>query len=381
LLNLLGNAIKFTEQGKVLLQVSAQTVAQPASTSPAPRSAELMSKPAPSASPAPPAPSPPSYKITFKVQDTGPGIAPEELNHLFDPFYQSAQNPNTQQGNGLGLAISQRFIQLMGGDITVQSCPSQGATFVFDIFAKPTLAVAVPQRLPSQHVTGLAPNQPDFRILVVEDADDSRRLLVELLSSVGFSIQAAANGQAAVDLWQTWQPHLIWMDMRMPVMDGYEATRQIRAAHPLPTTVRLSAHVEAHYPLPIIIALTASAFEEERTAVLASGCNDFVRKPFQEQTIFAAMAHHLGVQYTYAGELSDAPAKREETGLRAEDLAKMPQPWICRLHRAAVQVDGEHIKQLIQQMPQQHGAVAAKLSILTENFDFDTIIALAEEIL
>ncbi|MEO1401304.1 MAG: ATP-binding protein [Cyanobacteria bacterium J06635_1] len=359
LLNLLGNAIKFTEQGKVLLQISAQTVAQSA-------------PPAPSASPAPPAPSPPSYKITFKVQDTGPGIAPEELDHLFDPFYQSAQNPNTQQGTGLGLAISQRFIQLMGGDITVQNRPPHGATFVFDILAKPTLAVALPQTVPSQRVTGLAPNQPDFRILVVEDADDSRRLLVELLSSVGFSIREAANGQAAVDLWQTWQPHLIWMDMRMPVMDGYEATRQIRAAHPPPTT---------HHPSPIIIALTASAFEEERTAVLASGCNDFVRKPFQEQTIFAAMAHHLGVQYTYAGELSDASAKREETGLRAEDLAKMPQPWICRLHRAAVQVDAEHIKQLIQQMPPQHAVISTQLLTLTENFEFDTIITLTEEIL
>ncbi|MEO0455362.1 MAG: ATP-binding protein [Cyanobacteria bacterium P01_A01_bin.114] len=206
LLNLLGNAIKFTQQGRVLLQISAQITASP--------SADLSTLRC--------------YKITFEVQDTGPGIASEELDHLFDPFYQSAKNQNTHQGTGLGLAISQRFIQLMGGAITVQNNSDQGVTFAFDMLAKATPAVAIPPALPSQQVTGLAPGQPDYRILVVEDVDDSRRLLVELLSAVGFSIREAVNGQAAIHLWQTWQPHLIWMDMRMPVMNGYEATQRIR---------------------------------------------------------------------------------------------------------------------------------------------------------
>ncbi|NEP18010.1 MAG: response regulator [Leptolyngbya sp. SIO4C1] len=340
LLNLLGNALKFTEQGKVQMTVAAQRE---------PSEAEAA-----------------TYTLSFTVQDTGPGIAQAEIHKLFDPFYQASRTRRSHQGTGLGLAITQRFIQLMGGDIQVQSQPQQGSVFSFTLLARAAPPMAE-SAVVDQPVIGLAPGQPTYRILIVDDAAESQRLLTELLRPVGFEVQAVGDGGAAVERWQSWQPHLIWMDMRMPGMDGYEATRQIRAA-------AQAAPAQAP-PLPIIIALTASAFEEDRAAVLACGCNDFVRKPFRAETLFEKMAQHLGVQYRYAAPTAAAPAP---TALQTKDLAVMPYPWLCRLHRAALQVDAERIFQLIEQIPERHQSLAQQIAALTHSFDFDTLVELTQ---
>jgi len=138
---------------------------------------------------------------------------------------------------------------------------------------------------PHQLAIGLEPGQPTYRILVVEDKWANRQLLVRLLAPLGFEVQEATNGQEAIALWQDWHPHLIWMDMRMPVMDGYEATREIKA--------------RSGDRSPVILALTANAFEEERLVALAIGCDDFIRKPCQEEVILEKMAEYLGVRYIY----------------------------------------------------------------------------------
>ncbi|HEY9611212.1 GAF domain-containing protein [Allocoleopsis sp.] len=223
--------------------------------------------------------------LLFEVEDTGPGIAPEDLDRLFEAFGQTETGRKSQEGTGLGLPISRRFVHLMGGDITVESKPEVGSSFRFYIQTCLAEASEVQTLKPHQLAIGLEPSQPTYRILVVEDKWANRQLMVRLLAPLGFEVREATNGQEAIALWQDWHPHLIWMDMRMPVMDGYEATREIKA--------------RSGDRSPVILALTANAFEEERLVALAIGCDDFIRKPCQEEVILEKMAEYLGVRYIY----------------------------------------------------------------------------------
>jgi light-regulated signal transduction histidine kinase (bacteriophytochrome)/CheY-like chemotaxis protein len=263
LINLLGNAIKFTEQGQIWLRVFSPMKEQGTG-------GNLKVK----------------EQIYFEVEDTGPGIAPDDLEYLFDAFSQTESGRNSQEGTGLGLSIARRFVRLMGGEIAVESTLGEGSTFKFDILISPVTASDVPASKPSRRAIALEPGQPTVRILVVEDKPANRQLLVKMLAPLGFAVREATNGQEAIAICQEWLPHLIWMDMRMPVMDGYAATREIKS--------RWGARS------PIIIALTANAFEEERQEALAIGCDDFIRKPCQEEIVFAKIAEYLGVKYTYA---------------------------------------------------------------------------------
>jgi signal transduction histidine kinase len=274
LINLLSNAVKFTQAGRVTLRVRTQ--------GPGDRGRDDGVAP-------PRAPNPDLRTLVFEVEDTGPGIAPDELPTLFQAFGQTRTGQQAQEGTGLGLAISRRFVQLMGGDITVQSEVGCGSVFTFDITvpaAEPAEA-ARPDEDGHLKVLRLAPDQPAYRVLVVDDMVDNRHLLVRLLERVGFTVREASNGQQAVEVWEQWFPHLIWMDIRMPVMDGYEATRCIKS--------RAAAAGKS----TAIVALSASAFEEEQSRILAAGCDGFVGKPFRDTDIFEHMARFLGVRYLY----------------------------------------------------------------------------------
>jgi CheY-like chemotaxis protein len=272
LINLLGNAIKFTHEGSIILRVSHiehQTVDE---TSPALRIVQELDDD--------------RLLLLFEVADTGPGISPEDQSQLFLPFFQTAAVRNLSMGTGLGLAISHQYAALMGGDLTVESEVNVGSTFrlwlpVIDNNASDRKQIYDAM----QHIASLAPGQPDYRVLVAEDSPDSRLLLVRLLESVGFTVRSVQNGKECINEWETWHPHLIWMDMRMSEMDGYEAARYIKSSD------------NGHHT--IIIAVTASAFEDERTQILAAGCDDFVPKPFRDTDIFGYMAKYLGVTYTY----------------------------------------------------------------------------------
>ena len=359
LINLLGNAIKFTQTGAVTLNVwvnpsAGQTVPPP------PFWPDMIAKDdvQPNVYTQP--------RLHFEVKDTGCGIAPNQLAQLFDAFYQTEAGRQSQTGTGLGLAISKTYAELLGGTLTVQSALEQGSTFQFDIPV--TQVENIDTQEPQSHlsVVRLAPNQPSYRILVTEDKWASRTLLVKLLESIGFEVREAKNGQEAVQMWQDWQPHLIWMDMRMPIMDGYEATQRIRA------------HVRGQ--ATAIIALTASALEQEKRIILSVGCDDFVRKPFRDSVIFDTLQKHLGVQYIYDNQASatDHQSPSNPQQLTPKRLSQTPSEWLAQLCEAASMADADWVTQLINELPAADADLANSLANLVKGFQCDRIQTLAE---
>ncbi|WP_228061081.1 MULTISPECIES: response regulator [unclassified Coleofasciculus] len=375
LINLLGNAIKFTEFGTVTLRVSVAgditdelltkgSLAKENDKLSTPRTVKILQ---------------------FEVEDTGLGIAPEELDSLFTAFMQTETGRNAAEGTGLGLSITQKFVQLMGGTIGVSSVLGEGTTFQFNINITEANAPDIATK-PRRRVIGLESNQTPYRLLIVDDTQENLLLLLKLLEPIGFEVREAENGAECVAVWERWQPHLIFMDTRMPVMDGLEATRQIRTRE---RDLPLSTNPPAAQPLKtIIIALTASAFEERRVEILAAGSDDFVRKPFAEDIIFEKIAEYLGVRYVYeALPPSSITSRRINVIAKTFDevfqseLAAMPSGWIAKLHQAANQLDEESIYQLIQQLPDSKATLAETLMELLKEFRLDVIIQLTEPII
>ena len=328
----MGNAIKFTNQGEVILRVNST------------ENKETQ-----------------NYTLNFSVSDTGMGISETELNKLFEAFSQTESGKESQEGTGLGLVISRQFVQLMGGDITVESELGKGTTFKFSIEVKLGQEPAIDSHISQHKILGLAPDQPIYKILAVDDKSVNRQLLVKLLTPFGFEVKEASNGQEAIAIWDEWEPHLIFMDMRMPVMDGYEATKYIKS------TTKGNATA--------IIALTASVLEEEKAIVLSAGCDDFLRKPFKEQIIFDALNKHLGVQFVYE-DLEASVDHCPETNSTSLNLAIMGEEWRSRLYVAAVEADGNYIMELLQKIPPTESHTAKFLENLARQFDFDEIIEL-----
>ncbi|GAP94218.1 hybrid sensor histidine kinase/response regulator [Leptolyngbya sp. NIES-2104] len=337
LLNLIGNAIKFTQSGGVILRVSTANDAD--------------------------------LRLIFSVEDTGPGISPSDRDRLFKPFVQTEAGLKSQQGTGLGLPISQKFVQMMGGELTVKSEFGKGSVFTFDIQTRAVKPETVPMQLPPREVIGLEPGQRTYRILVAEDKAENRQFLLELLTPIGFDVRSTNDGQAAIDLLKSWMPDLIWMDMRMPVLNGYEATRQIKAAY---------------HPAPIVIALTGSAFEEDRVTALSAGCDDFVRKPVRADVIFDKMAEYLGVRYCYAAKPSNqaemvlSSVEKRTADLNVSELSEMSIDWITELHEAATRVNAKQVLDLIQQIPDSYASLSETLCNLVNNYCFEEIVRVTQ---
>jgi signal transduction histidine kinase/CheY-like chemotaxis protein len=255
LINLLGNAVKYTQEGGITMAAAIHGESR----------AEM--------------------RLVVEVRDTGEGIAEEELGKIFRYFEQTASGRRSGSGAGLGLAISREFARMLGGDITVESREGEGSVFRVEIGIREMSEADLGRKRSKGRVVGLEPGQDIPRILVAEDDEDGRNLLVRLLEKTSFEVRGASDGREAVELFEEFHPHFIWMDIRMPVMDGLEATRRIKETAAGKGTV--------------IAALTAHALEKERATILAAGCDDFVRKPFREEDIFDAMARYLGLTYIY----------------------------------------------------------------------------------
>jgi adenylate cyclase len=300
LVNLVSNAIKCTQVGRIELSLVSV---------PAPRSDQALDQALDQTD---------RLWLRFAVSDTGIGIAAADCERIFSPFIQANIQGKPPQGTGLGLSISQRFVRLMGGQIAVESKVGLGSTFQFVIGVRPQVQpIDDPQY---RSVIGLRPAQRRWLVLVVDDAPVNRKLLVMMLESIGFRVIQAENGRDAIDRWRQDQPDLVLMDMQMPIIDGYEATRQIRrigaplaqaigpglgdssSASPIrnESAINGAAISGAAIQAPVIIAVTASAFEEERQAALLAGCDDFISKPFKKDAICAVIARHLPVEFEYA---------------------------------------------------------------------------------
>lgn len=399
LINLLGNAIKFTENGTVVLRVSAGLDSEKRDIE------KFTNNLCTSFSEQSVFP----HILHFEVEDTGPGIAPAEMADLFDAFVQTETGQKFAEGTGLGLAITRKFVQLMGGEIKISSVLGEGTIFKFDIKIDEPDSIELITK-PLRRVTGLEPNQEVYRLLVVDDTNENRLLLVKLLEPIGFEVREAENGVEGLALWESWQPHLIWMDTRMPVMDGLEATRQIRARErqrnrSRGTETRRSSNGEREQvfasnqclsvsllsnspPTTRIIALTASTFEEKRGEILAVGSDDFIRKPFTEEVIFEKLAEYLGVRYIYEDLASSTqtPRKGDRNGENSDsfflsELAKMPRLWVKELYQAANVVNEELVLDLIQQIYQENTALAKALTDLFNDFRLDVIVHVTQHVL
>ena len=355
LINLLGNAIKFTEKGRVTLRANFI-----GGRDKAPENNE---------------PSP--FRLEFEVEDTGIGFAQEEMEKIFEPFVQLKPSRKPSGGVGLGLAICHKFAGLLGGAITVRSQVGRGTTFNLAIGVQPAEASDMPARQPSREVMGLASGQPDYRLLVVDDHLESRLLLRQLLEPVGFRVLEASSGQEAIDLYHKDPPHLIWMDIRMSEMDGYEAARRIRETE---GARRNEGGQRVHSP---IIAFTAGVMEKE-SSPLAGVFDDWVYKPFREEEIFAKLEKHLGVRFVYrpaalSAVQEDAPEDRD--ALTSADLSKLPADWLKEFLQTLKKGRSKQLFGLIDQISREHADLARALGELVRIHQFDRLIQITQEAL
>ncbi|NJL46999.1 MAG: PAS domain S-box protein [Leptolyngbyaceae cyanobacterium SM2_5_2] len=345
LINLVGNAIKFTANGQVALRVVPALCGLPAADAEA------------------------RLALTFTIDDTGIGIESSDIEGLFQPFTQVKQANGLQEGTGLGLPISRQFVRLLGGELIVDSQPGFGSTFRFTVPVKVVDWVTEPAATAAtEQVVGLAPGQPSYRVLVADDNEIHRQLLVRLMHSIGLEVREANQGQAAIMLWQSWQPHLIWMDMQMPELDGYTATQRIR-------------ELEAGQKHTKIIALTANAFEENRVQALSHGCDDFVRKPFQIAQLLEKMADHLGLKYRYEETPSTAAPSLPsiETSVALAELQALPEPVFEQLYQATLRLDSQQLTDLVAQLAAEHPVLTQWLRQKLDDFAIDQIHTLLQQ--
>jgi PAS domain S-box-containing protein len=331
--NLLGNAVKFTETGGITLRV--RTSSEEAA----------------------------GLHLVAEVEDTGPGISAKDIAGLFQRFEQTESGQKTRAGTGLGLAISRGFARLMGGDITVSSREGKGSIFHVEISLGAGGAADVAKKAAdSRHVVGIEPGEPKYRVLIVDDNQENRDLLAQTLGPIGFELHQARDGAEAIREFQAWQPDLILMDLRMPVMDGREATRRIKATPEGKETK--------------IIILTASSFEDGRKDMTAISANGFVRKPFREPELFENIARCLSVKYVYSEEAAGSwPRQPAATGIpSAEELSRLPQILAQDLRIAA---SGANLKSLLTLIGQAeiHDAPAAQgLRELAMRYEYEAIL-------
>ena len=334
LINLLGNAVKFTEKGGITARFSFRK-------------------------------EPDHMILTVSIEDTGVGIASEEQDRLFKYFEQTTSGRMMKSGTGLGLAISRDYLLLMGGDITVQSEPDKGSTFTCTIVLQGVPDADEVSLRQTPRIIHLADKQIIPRVLVVEDNNENRTFLTTLLKQVGFDVRAVINGREALTAFEEWKPDFIWMDIRMPEMDGLEATKRIRATGEGEKTV--------------IAALTASAFEEDRKKIVDVGFDDFVRKPFLEEEIFEIMGKHLGIHYITEGGTQNIILQKQHEEITPHMILEIPPPLKSELRDAVLILDPEAISRIIEVIALDNPNVATRLKDLADNLDFDRLLTLLED--
>jgi signal transduction histidine kinase/CheY-like chemotaxis protein len=330
LLNLIGNSVKFTVRGSVTARVTVQEF------------------------------NPGGVRLQAEVIDTGPGIAPADLPRLFQQFEQTDLGRHVGGGTGLGLAISREFVRLMGGDIAVTSEVGKGTTFRFDVRVGLAHTAAQEVRPDERRVVRVIGGGAPMRVLIADDNPENSELLQQMLQSVGFETRAVQDGEAALGAFVSWRPRVVLMDLRMPGLDGHEAIRHIR---------KLEGG-----PAAIIIAVSASVFEEDRRQVFAAGGDDFLSKPVRESDLFGKLKQLTGVEYEYAAEAPRAPAGAIPTPMAPAQVAAELSGEVRTALRAATKAaDLDRILVLLDEAAPQAPAVVAELRQRVEGFDYEGV--------
>ena len=343
LINLLGNSLKFTHDGNITLRVKYTDLDDNAIDK-----NKLQSKP---------------FMLEFEVEDTGSGVAEAEHKKIFDAFDQATGGRHTVGGTGLGLAISRQYARLMGGDlILVRSEVDTGSVFKFTVMVQPGKREAINGEQNFQAVEKLEPGQPEINILIVDDRYLNRDLLAQMLTRVGFHIHMAKDGKEAVDMTPVLKPDCILMDVRMPVMDGGEATKQIKA---MPEGIDIP-----------VIAVSASALEEQQKRIMANGAVDFIKKPVKEEELFEKLRRHLGLIYVYKEKETDIPETIEHSPLNESDIMNIPEFLREEIYLAVVIGNIEQLKSFIQDVNGFDSLLAERLGGLLDNFELKTLLKL-----
>ncbi|MGZ5043334.1 MAG: MASE3 domain-containing protein [Methylobacter sp.] len=325
LVNLVGNALKFTERGSVTIRLGIKHDTH-------------------------------AENMLIEVEDTGIGIKPEQQHRLFEPFVQLAES-GEQKGTGLGLAISRQYIQLMNGTISVESTYGNGSLFRVQFPVEMAKAEEIVKAEKIGKVIGLGVGQPRYRVLIVDDQLENQMLLSQLMAVIGQDVIVAENGEQCIELFQDYQPHLIWMDRRMPVMDGLEATRRIRA---LPGGKEVK-----------IVGVTASVFKEQHQELLDAGMDEVVNKPYRFEDIYESMARQLGIEYSYSS--TDLGVEQTVT-LMPVMLAFISDTLKQELHNAVISLDSDSIIDSIAKISEVDPKLAEQLARLADDYNYTAII-------
>ena len=312
LLNILNNAVKFTREGGVILRVTDFKSEQSHATS--------------------------SRRIHFEVEDSGIGIPAEKLDDIFSPFVQVGKFSRSIEGTGLGLAITRKLVRLMGGDLSVESTQGKGSVFYFDVELETALE-SVKKADESDHGRSIIGYKGGRRkILVVDDRWENRVVLSNLLVPLGFELQEAFDGQEALERCSAFKPDLIFMDLVMPKLDGFEATRQIRNVPDLTQTK--------------IIAASASSDRSIKSVIADTDFDGFILKPVKLQNIFDILARHLQLEWVYKKSAATLPIEGE-TPVKQPVHEVPPRSTLQDLHQLARNGDIMAIRHTLEELEQQ----------------------------
>lgn len=338
-LNLIGNAVKMTDSGGVAVRL--KCVAQKDNFNADSENLFLQAE----------------------IEDSGPGIAADDLERIFSSFTQ-AKHGETAGGTGLGLAISRGLVELLGGSLKVKSSEGHGTCFYLEVPVRSAREV-IPKEIKREcRIIGLENSTEPFRILVVDDQPDNLFLVRELLTPVGFEIFMAHGGEEAIETFQKVEPHLILMDMRMPRMDGYEATARIKST-------------ELGRKIPVV-AVTASAFVDDEKKILASGVDGYVRKPFRQEVLYAEIKRHLELNYTCVFEEELESTNSVSVEITHEDMSLLPDGLVQNMLNAVSSGDIIALKKLIAHVENIDRRVATGLMRLAKKYDYEKLISLLQ---
>ena len=327
LINLIGNAVKFTSEGGISVRCRFNDIKDH------------------------------TKFLLVEIKDSGMGIAEKELGKLFRQFEQTSSGIKSSSGTGLGLALSRELALFMGGDITVVSEEGKGSVFTVKVEIMVGEA-EVRDAAINRRVTGIVNPHGAYRVLVVDDNKENRQVMGSFLSLAGFETKEAVDGEDAIVMFEQWDPHLILMDMRMPLMDGYEATRRIRS-------------MEKGKQTPVI-AVTASTFEDEKKRTFELEIQGYIRKPFRENELFETIGNVLGIKYIFEEETSaDAMSGYlSNEGMVEKDIAKLPEELVMQMRDAAEGADFVLLKELIGRIDGNYSSLAGYLVTKADDFDY-----------